>query len=66
MLRHNQFLTQFIDNDTKLEFETIGVGGYLTIQEISDVVIKQLYFDVWDGKLPTVITDGNGGIIIQP
>lgn len=63
---NTMYSAQFIDNDAKLEFETNGVGGYLTIQEISDVVIKQLYFDVWDGKLPTVITDGNGGIIIQP
>lgn len=45
--------------------ETNGTSGFLTIQEISEIVIKQLYYDVWDGKLPTVITDGSG-IIIQP
>lgn len=56
---------QFETPAEKLEFETNGTGGYLTIQEVSTIVIKQLYYDVWDGKLPTVITDGSG-IIIQP
>jgi len=56
---------QFIDDVSKVEFETNGTGGYLTIQEISQIVVKQLYYNVWDGKLPTVITDGSG-IIIQP
>jgi regulator of protease activity HflC (stomatin/prohibitin superfamily) len=63
---------QFLDdlgilNDTlKLEFELNGTGGYLTIQEVSDIVLKQLYYDTWDGVLPTVITGSDGSIIIQP
>src|SRR5690606_9519732 len=56
---------QFIDNASRVEFETNGTGGYLTIQEIGEIVVKQLYYDVWDGKLPSVVTDGSG-IIIQP
>lgn len=39
--------------------------GYLTIQEITQTILKQLYYDTWDGVLPTVITDG-AGIIINP
>lgn len=48
------------------DFELNGVGGYLTIQEIADIVIKQLYYDTWDGVLPTVVTDDAGNIIINP
>lgn len=62
----NMYKNQFEDDTAKTEFENIGEGGYLTIQEISEIIIKQLYYDVWDGKLPTVITDGTDGIIIQP
>lgn len=59
------YQSQFEDELAKADFEVNNIGGYLTIQEIGEIVIKQLYYDVWDGKLPTVITDGNG-IIIQP
>lgn len=62
-----------VDEELKTMFEDsidintgIGVGGFLSIQEIGEIVIKQLYFDVLDGKLPSVITDGNGNIIISP
>lgn len=44
---------------------TPALYGYLTIQEISTIILKQLYYDTWDGVLPTVITDGSG-IIINP
>jgi len=44
---------------------TPEVYGYLTIQEITQTILKQLYYDTWDGVLPTVITDG-AGIIINP
>jgi regulator of protease activity HflC (stomatin/prohibitin superfamily) len=50
----------------RTDFETNGIGGYLTVQEISDIVIKQLYYDTWDGVLPTVVTDGSGNILITP
>lgn len=60
------YVSQFEDEIVKKEFEENQKGGFLTIIEISEIVIKQLYYDVWDGKLPNVITDGNGGIIIQP
>jgi regulator of protease activity HflC (stomatin/prohibitin superfamily) len=59
------YAAQFEDEAVRIEFETNATGGYLTIQEISTIVVKQLYYDVWDGKLPTVVTDGSG-IIIQP
>lgn len=44
---------------------TPEVYGYLTIQEITATILKQLYYDTWDGVLPTVITDG-AGLIINP
>jgi regulator of protease activity HflC (stomatin/prohibitin superfamily) len=44
---------------------TPEVYGYLTIQEITQTILKQLYYDTWNGVLPTVITDG-AGIIINP
>lgn len=61
----NMYEMQFETPAIRVEFETNGTGGYLTIQEVAEIVIKQLYYDIWDGKLPTVITDGSG-IIIQP
>lgn len=51
--------------ETGEDTSTPEVYGYLTIQEIADIIVKQLYYDTWDGKLPSVITDGTG-IIIQP
>ena len=58
--------SQFMDDaQARLDFETSSIGGYLTIQEIGEIVLKQLYYDNWDGALPTVITDGTG-IIINP
>lgn len=55
-----------LNNTAKLEFETNGTGGYLTIQEISDIVIAQLYYDTWDGILPEVIAGDATGIILNP
>ncbi len=60
----NMYNSQFEDEIKKEEFETSQTGGYLTLQEVSDIVIKQLYYDTWDGKLPEVISDGTGGISI--
>lgn len=59
------YLAQFITEENKQNFEVNNIGGYLSIQEIGQIVVKQLYYDIWDGKLPDVITDGTG-IIIQP
>ena len=63
-----QFLDDLgvLDEAAKTDFETNGTGGYLTIQEISDIVLKQLYYDTWDGVLPSVLTGTDGSIIIQP
>ncbi len=69
---NDMYISQFLDEDLevdetlKLEFETNGTGGYLTVQEITDIIIKQLYYDTWDGILPEVITGTDTGIIINP
>lgn len=55
-----------LNNALKLEFETNGTGGYLTIQEISDIVIAQLYYDAWDGVLPEIVAGDATGIILNP
>ena len=34
---------QFEAPAIRVEFETNGTGGYLTIQEVAEIVIKQLY-----------------------
>lgn len=57
---------QFDDEDIRLAFETDGTGGFLTIQEVADIVIEQLYYDTWDGVLPEVIAGSDGLSIILP
>ena len=63
---------QFMDNvgvvdlTAKTNFELNGIGGYLSIQDISDIIIQQLYYDAWDGVLPEVIAGDATGIIINP
>jgi regulator of protease activity HflC (stomatin/prohibitin superfamily) len=59
---NQMYLGQFSEGQNSA---TPEVYGYLTIQEISQTILKQLYYDTWDGKLPTVITDASG-IIINP
>lgn len=59
---NQMYLGQFAAGE---DTATPAVYGYLTIQEISSIILKQLYYDTWDGVLPTVITDG-AGIIINP
>jgi regulator of protease activity HflC (stomatin/prohibitin superfamily) len=59
---NQMYLGQF---STGQNTATPEIYGYLTIQEISQTILKQLYYDTWDGKLPTVITDASG-IIINP
>lgn len=54
-----------VDQALKTDFEVNGIGGFLTIQEITDIVIKQLYFDTWDGKLPEVIAGDASGLIFN-
>lgn len=63
-----QFLDESgnIDDSAKDDFEINGVGEYLTISDISEIIIKQLYYDTWDGVLPTVVTDDSTGIIVSP
>jgi regulator of protease activity HflC (stomatin/prohibitin superfamily) len=55
-----------LNNVAKTEFETNDTGGYLTIQEIGDIIIAQLYYDTWDGVLPGVIAGDATGIILNP
>jgi len=54
-------LADLLDNGT-----VDGTYGYLTIQEITDVVLRQLYYDTWDGILPQVISGDNALSIILP
>ena len=63
-----QFLDEdgILDGAAKADFEENSVGGYLTIQEISDIIIKQLYYDTWDGILPGVLTGDATDIIVNP
>jgi len=59
---NKMYLGQFEEGEDTSTPETYG---YLKIQEIVDIIFKQLYYDTWNGELPKVITDGSG-IIIQP
>ena len=55
------------ENETEREaFESTGSGGFLTIQEVAQIVIEQMYYDTWDGVLPEVITGADGISIILP
>jgi regulator of protease activity HflC (stomatin/prohibitin superfamily) len=63
---------QFLDdsgvvNQTlKTSFENGEVSGFLTITEISDIVLQQLYYDAWDGMLPSVLTGSDASILVTP
>lgn len=48
------------------EFETSGTGGYLTITEVTDIVVTQLYYDTWDGVLPEVVAGDGIDLILNP
>lgn len=69
---NDMYVSQFLDENleidevAKSEFELNGTGGYLTVQDITDIVIKQLYYDTWDGILPEVLTGSDTSIIISP
>lgn len=68
---NNMYAGQFATLEDKLAFEdevALGttVAGYLTIQEISEIILSQLYYDTWDGQLPDVITGDDGLSIILP
>jgi regulator of protease activity HflC (stomatin/prohibitin superfamily) len=55
-----------LNQNVKSDFEINGVGGFLTIKEIGEIIIKQLYYDTWDGVLPTVVAGESADIIINP
>ncbi len=68
---NNMYAGQFATVQEKLDFEAdvangVTVAGYLTIQEISDIIISQLYYDTWDGQLPDVVSGDNGLSLILP
>lgn len=69
---NDMYVSQFYDENlevdqvAKTEFELNGTGGFLTVQEITDIVIRQLYYDTWDGILPEVLTGTDSSIIISP
>lgn len=60
------YLGQFDTVEDQEAFEETGLGGYLTIQEVAEIVLEQLYYDTWDGVLPQVITGTDGLSIILP
>ncbi len=60
------YLGQFEDALSQTQFEEDGLGGFLTIQEVADIVLTQLYYDTWDGILPQVISGVDGISIILP
>lgn len=55
---------QFTDIDEQTTFEIEGIGGFLTISEVAEIVMEQLYYDTWDGVLPEVYSGGELGLII--
>lgn len=59
---NEMYLGQFSEGQ---DTSTPAIYGYLTIQEITQTILKQLYYDTWNGELPTVITDGSS-IIVNP
>ncbi|MBN2604226.1 MAG: hypothetical protein JXR62_00210 [Bacilli bacterium] len=63
-----QFLDEqgVVDQTLKDNFELDGSGGYLTISEISEIVLTQLYYDAWDGVLPTVVAGDGTDLIVSP
>jgi len=64
----NEMYSSQFDPETteRSDFETTGVGGFLTIQEVSEIVLSQLYYDTWDGVLPEVIAGDDGLSLILP
>ena len=56
------YLAQFAEGE---DTTTPDAYNYLTMEEISQIILKQLYYDTWDGVLPTVIADGSS-LIINP
>jgi len=63
-----QFLdeTGNVDETIKNNFEVNSIGGYLTITEIGEIVVKQLYYDTWDGVLPQIVSGDATDIIVSP
>ena len=68
IMYEGQFLDEvgFVDDVLKTDFEINGIGGYLTIQDISDVVLSQLYYNTWDGVLPTILAGDGVDILVTP
>ncbi|HBD74410.1 MAG TPA: hypothetical protein DC003_02465 [Acholeplasmataceae bacterium] len=60
------YLNQFISTEEQNIFEDTGLGGFLTIQEVANIVLEQLFYDTWDGILPQVLTGTDGLSIILP
>ena len=68
---NTMYAQQFLTTQEKLDFEAevaLGntVAGYLTIQEISEIILTQLYYDTWDGELPDVVAGDQGLSLIIP
>lgn len=67
---NTMYAGQFADVADKLAFEAAVLAdpdafyGYLTITQISEIVLRQIYFDTWDGVLPQVVSDASGFVVI--
>lgn len=63
----DMYLGQFKgDAAVQLDFEQNGIGGFLTIQEVTDTILTQLYYDTWNGELPNVVAGDGVSLIVQP
>ena len=47
------------------EAQAIAEANRILSESLTDEVLKQQYYEKWDGKLPSVMADSNG-IIIDP
>ena len=50
----------------RLDFELNGTGGFLTVTEVTNIVVTQLYYDRWDGMLPEVVAGDGISLILNP
>ncbi len=47
------------------EAEAIAEANRILSESLTDEVLKQMYYEKWDGKLPNVMTGSDGGVIVD-